>query len=195
MHQNSIDPRSIRSREWIFKALKELLAATEYDKITVIMLTDRAGVGRSTFYRNYSRMDDVLLEQIHQKLDDFDLFLEQTVPGSSAGFPLMLLDPMFRFWMNDSSLLELLLRAERIQLFHQAVLARQSFLSQSMVAGLPYRHAQFVRGVGISMLTTALVQWVSGGKQETPEELARLVSRYLFEGGELVQNLPENHQP
>ena len=61
MHE---DRRVQRSRELLQKALLELLQTRDYDVITIQDITERANVGRTTFYLHYESKED-LYRQAH----------------------------------------------------------------------------------------------------------------------------------
>ncbi|MCX4095402.1 TetR/AcrR family transcriptional regulator [Nocardia sp. alder85J] len=50
-----------RTRDALHRALIELMLATDYRRITVQDVLDRADVGRSTFYAHYRDKDDLLV--------------------------------------------------------------------------------------------------------------------------------------
>lgn len=56
----SINPTAQRSQQWIMSALLELMEITEYDKITVSQICQKAELDRRTFYRNFDSKYDVL---------------------------------------------------------------------------------------------------------------------------------------
>lgn len=49
------------TRHYIVQALFKLMAAYEYDKISVTDIAEKAGVGRATFYRYFKRKEDVII--------------------------------------------------------------------------------------------------------------------------------------
>ncbi|MBK8027085.1 MAG: TetR/AcrR family transcriptional regulator [Chloroflexi bacterium] len=53
------DRRVRRTRELLQKALLELLQSRDYDLVTIQDVTDRAGVGRTTFYLHYRSKEDL----------------------------------------------------------------------------------------------------------------------------------------
>ena len=53
-----------RTKSWIFEAVMLLMDEKPYDKITVSDITEKAGIARQTFYRNYNDKDDVVFEYI-----------------------------------------------------------------------------------------------------------------------------------
>jgi len=70
MSQNPIaaDPRAVRSREALQRALLELLETTPLDRITIRDICARSGIGYTTFFRHHpsreSLLDDVAAEEI-----------------------------------------------------------------------------------------------------------------------------------
>ena len=59
------DRRVRRTRELLQKALLELLQISDYDVIAIQDITERANVGRTTFYLHYESKED-LYRQAHQ---------------------------------------------------------------------------------------------------------------------------------
>ncbi|MDR0302859.1 MAG: TetR/AcrR family transcriptional regulator [Treponema sp.] len=51
-----------RTKSWIFEAIMLLMDEKPYSKITVSDITEKAGIARQTFYRNYNDKDDVVFE-------------------------------------------------------------------------------------------------------------------------------------
>jgi AcrR family transcriptional regulator len=86
------DRRSRRSRRLIVDALLALLREKRYDRITVQEITDRADVGRTTFYAQFRSKEDVLVSEIErvlgqlheQQLGSVEEPADQLLP--SAGF-------------------------------------------------------------------------------------------------------------
>lgn len=68
------------ARERIVNALTELMDERDYTSITITEITQRAGVSRMTYYRNYASKEDILRkfmddvgERIHAKIMQQDL--------------------------------------------------------------------------------------------------------------------------
>ena len=57
-----------RTKGWIFEAVMILMDEKPYNKITVQDITEKAGVARQTFYRNYEGKDDVIFEYLANTL-------------------------------------------------------------------------------------------------------------------------------
>ena len=59
-----VDRRVQRTRQALFAALMELLMEKSYAEITVSDITERANVGRATFYLHYKDKDDLLASNL-----------------------------------------------------------------------------------------------------------------------------------
>jgi AcrR family transcriptional regulator len=53
-----------RSKDWMLDALFLLMDEMPYDRITVSDITEKAGVARQTFYRNYAGKDDIIMQYL-----------------------------------------------------------------------------------------------------------------------------------
>jgi len=78
--QEKIDRRVRKTRKALREAMQVLMSEKGYDQVTIEELTERADIGRTTFYLHYSAKQDLLLEQ-------FDELLEQLV-GQLSTVPL-----------------------------------------------------------------------------------------------------------
>jgi AcrR family transcriptional regulator len=78
--QEKVDRRVRKTRKALREAMQVLMSEKGYDQVTIEELTERADIGRTTFYLHYSAKLDLLLEQ-------FDELLEQLL-GQLADIPL-----------------------------------------------------------------------------------------------------------
>ncbi|MGW6930990.1 TetR/AcrR family transcriptional regulator [Lentzea sp. NPDC054927] len=56
------DPRSLRSREAILNAARDLLLESGPSAVTHVQIAERAGIGRATVYRHWPQAEALLLE-------------------------------------------------------------------------------------------------------------------------------------
>lgn len=64
------DRRVNRTRKALRKALIDLIREKSYDQITVEEITERANLGRTTFYLHYKDKEDLLLEDFIDLIDE-----------------------------------------------------------------------------------------------------------------------------
>ena len=76
------DRRVRRTRRALREAMLDLMEEKGYDQVTIEELTERADIGRTTFYLHYSAKQDLLLEQFGELLDQLVVQLSQ-IPLSS----------------------------------------------------------------------------------------------------------------
>jgi AcrR family transcriptional regulator len=59
-----------RTKQWIFEAMLLLLDKKPYEQIGISEITEKAGVARTSFYRNFTGKDDVILQYLDDILSD-----------------------------------------------------------------------------------------------------------------------------
>jgi AcrR family transcriptional regulator len=77
------DRRVLRTRQLLRESLIALILEKGYDAVTIQDITDRANLGRATFYLHYKDKDELLLsmmEEIQQQV------IERTAPLSAGSF-------------------------------------------------------------------------------------------------------------
>lgn len=62
MSEERVDRRVQRTRDLLRNTLIRLMREKDYDEITIQDITDRANLGRTTFYLHYQSKDDLLLD-------------------------------------------------------------------------------------------------------------------------------------
>jgi AcrR family transcriptional regulator len=64
------DRRVVRTRRSLRDALFELIREKGYSAVVVEDITDRADLGRTTFYLHYKNKEDLMLESVRELLDE-----------------------------------------------------------------------------------------------------------------------------
>ena len=62
MTEKKLDRRVQRTRELLRNALMQIIQEKGYDAVTIEEITERANLGRTTFYLHYQSKDDLLLD-------------------------------------------------------------------------------------------------------------------------------------
>lgn len=73
MTHEKVDRRVQRTRDLLKRALLHLIDEKGYDAITIQDITERANLGRTTFYLHYQSKDDLLLDHHAELLDIMDI--------------------------------------------------------------------------------------------------------------------------
>jgi AcrR family transcriptional regulator len=70
MSKSKTDRRTLRTRRLLREALLSLILEKGYGNITIEEITDRADVGRATFYLHYKDKEDLLLKCINSVVEE-----------------------------------------------------------------------------------------------------------------------------
>jgi AcrR family transcriptional regulator len=74
-----MDRRTVRSRNLLRNSLIALMLEKEYEAISVQDITDRADLGRATFYLHYKDKDDLLISMLEALYDELVSRIEKQV--------------------------------------------------------------------------------------------------------------------
>ena len=80
-----------RTKSWIFEAIMLLMDEKPYYKITVSDITEKAGIARQTFYRNYGDKDDVVFEYL-AKIYNTELFTVEKCKKDDKNIIALMID-------------------------------------------------------------------------------------------------------
>ena len=174
MYHIKDDQRSIRSSEMIYEGLAKLIRDKDFAAITVTDLVDAAAVGRTTFYRNFDEIEDVLWMRCDQVVDGLIGYLQTYRQKHLDEARTTILKPFLRYFYLHSELLELLMKAKRIHIFEEALLTRfESFKSMfGAYYGIEEDYVDYVMAMRIGGVTNILTHWIKTGKKQAPDDLA-----------------------
>ncbi len=178
MYHTKNDPRAIRSADLLYNGLAKLMQQRPFDTISVTDLVQAAHVGRTTFYRNFDTIEDVLRLRSDQVFDEMiqRIIVYVEAHGNESGS--MLLKPVLRYFYSNSEIVELLMQADRLDIalasFHRAV---TPFKARAMsFIGVDEAYIEYAITIRTGIVTNIVVQWIETGKQQTPDELADTLS-------------------
>ena len=66
-----MDRRVQRTRKLLRDALMSLIMEDGYDAVSIQDITEKANLGRATFYLHFKDKDELLLDVMEQFIDDF----------------------------------------------------------------------------------------------------------------------------
>ncbi|SHJ62519.1 TetR/AcrR family transcriptional regulator [Parasporobacterium paucivorans] len=165
--------QSERSKQWIIDALFELMKTKSYQEITIKDLTEKAGVARLTFYRNFETKEDVLVKHFEnmfaQYLNDLNAFEINTAEDA--------LTKCFEYWKKNKVHIELFTENHLL-----AALSApfgnylETMINRYDVAkSLTVNQKQFlVGGLFFSML-----EWISNEEEKSAREVAHSILEML----------------
>ena len=177
MYHISKDKRAIQSSELIYNGLLECIKKKPFDQITVSDLQKASGVARTTFYRAFDNISDVLywkcdtcfyevLGNYHPKLFECEIDLARHY---------------FQYWMNHSDILELLIQINRQDIIYACHVKNAEILQERFgsIPGLRIEHGNYFIAIRTGFTISVLTAWLRGGRKETPEELIEIIEEQL----------------
>ena len=165
----------MQSAELIFNGLVECIKNKPFELITITDLQKTSHVARTTFYRSFDNLSDVLF----WKCDScFSEVLGSYDPSIFKG-ELELVHHYFSYWFTHSEILELLIKINRQDIIYSCHMKNADLLQQRFgkIPGVDPNYFMAIRtGFTISVLTA----WLKGGRKETPEEVVKIIRGQLL---------------
>ncbi len=195
MYHIKNDKRSLQSSEWIYDALKHLMNEKKFSEINVTEVVTRAKLGRSTFYRNFDTLEDVLHYKADESYASCGKHLIKTIfeqaraaEGNKSAQRLFFL-PFFRYWYYNFEIIELLIRAKREDILKHAFVKMVDDL-RGEYPDVDIAHYDYFIEMRAAVSIALLSQWVKTNRQETPEKLYEIfqhqmeIDKYLLKMAE-----------
>lgn len=177
MYHISKDKRTVYSANLIYDGLMATLQKKPFDAITVSDLQRASSVARTTFYRSFDNISDVL----YWKCDTcFQEVLGSFQPESFTD-EYALVRHYFRYWMDHSDILELLIRINRQDIIYACHMQNAELLHQRHgdIPGQSQAHGNYFMAVRTGFTISILTAWLRGGRKESPEKLIEIIQEQL----------------
>jgi len=199
-NEKKTDRRIQRTRQSLRTALMELIKEKNYDALSIEEITERANVGRTTFYLHYKDKEDLLMEEFSTILYEramvlseipFSVWLQisdEDPKNSKSLQPLLL---VFQHIYENSELYYLLLQSsnsskviERIRKITtdsivKFVEAKKETDPIPLLSEVPIEFfAAFFSGALISVVSW----WISEDMRHSPEEVTKMFRSLFFRG-------------
>lgn len=203
MKPSKVDRRVNRTRRQLREALLALVMEEGYDAVTVEEITDRADLGRTTFYLHYRDKEDLLMESIETIADDLRIQVDEYIhlSGTDANSPNPIL-LIFQHAADHAPLYRVILRGGAAN----SVLSRmREMLSDAALEFFEQRFGSLknppattlrvpldvvVHAFAASMLAM-MTWWLEQGKQYSAEEVSSYFRNLFFNGMLSVLGMPE----
>lgn len=167
------DKRTLRSAQRIYEGLVACLAHKPFCQVTISDVQRESGVARTTFYRGFDNLSDVLawrcdecFREVFGSLDP-DFFRDER----------LLIRRYFSYWMEHGDILELLVRINRYDIIYASHRRVASELRDcyGAVPGVDPVHCDYFLAVRTGFTLSVLTTWVERGRTESVDELLRII--------------------
>ena len=174
-----------RTRDWIFNALLSLLDEKKYEDIKIANITEKAGVARQSFYRNYEGKDDIISKFIENLFSDFNERLDAMEKEAKksgkdpdySGIYLLFFEIMFEYRSD-------LLKLKNASLSH--LIYNNFWICSNKMIEAFFRESKldeeklFFVKYQLGGIIAAAVEWVYNDMLTTPAEQAKILSACTF---------------
>lgn len=170
---------STKARDTIYTALLQLMKKKPYEKITIKEITERAGVSRMAFYRNYVSKDHVLTAHLDHI---FAEYLKEVMESGNHSISTIQ-ERFFPYFRQHSEFLQAIVRANLDALIYDKMKDYSKVLSKAVttkavkVAAINYDITKYEVAFASAGLASMLLEWARGGMKESDEEMAAILYR------------------
>lgn len=197
MHEHTTDLRVFRTKQAIRDALVELIEEKGFEAMTVKDITTRATINRGTFYAHYQDKYDLMAKCEEEIMVRLSKLVKKTVPSVTAELrqsppPRLAIYPLvvaiFEFLNEHSRFMKAALGPKGDMTFQTKF---KDFFRETMLGKSPdvlineeeclVPPKYFTTYVGSAHIGV-VQQWLESGRQESPEEMARILTTILVHG-------------
>jgi len=209
--KTKIDRRIQRTRQALHTALLELIKEKGYNAISTEEITERANVGRATFYLHYKDKEDLLLEEFSEMANERVQVLSE-IPFS-AWFPLQEVNEneltksnpprpllmVFQHIKDNSELYYILLKSakssrivERIRKISTEAITKfvETKLETDPLPIFFKVPVDFFAAYFSGALLSTVDWWLEEGMRHSPEEITKLFRSLFFSGAKETIGMP-----
>ena len=176
MYHIKKDARSEKSAELFYQGLLKCLEKTPLDKVSVTDVQKASGAGRSTFYRNFDSVIDILKWKCDAQ---FSEAIDSYVKALSNEHRKDLLLYMLSYWMQNSDVIEALLGAGRVDVVYRSFLDTHQMVEEHLARiGIVLSNdtqERYFSAVSAGFFISIMDAWIAGGKKEPPKQVAAIV--------------------
>lgn len=183
MYHVSNDKRTKESAELIYQGLIACMKEKDFNKITITDIQRISGIARTTFYRDFDSLLDVLQWKCDSeyKKTMIDYVNMETHDSDENEFLLF----FFKYWMSNYEILDSIISIGRYDIIFQCHYANSDIITSYFAKKytVPSIHHNYFMAMRIGVFVNVLVEWAKSGRKETPEELVDIIIMTLKDAG------------
>jgi AcrR family transcriptional regulator len=192
----SSDLRVIRTKESIQDALVKLIEEKGFEAITVKDITTRAKINRGTFYSHYQDKYDLMTKCEEELMNEMANKIIKNVPNIIADLgtnapnttPLTILVPFFEYLNRNRGFMKAVLGPKgdlsfqtKLKEFMWKTLFESNknpLVKQENLLVPPEYLVSYIASAHIGVIQ----QWLNSDREESPQEIARIISTMTING-------------
>lgn len=170
MYHIKPDRRAETSAAMLYEALVACLKEKPFEEISITEVVRRSSNSRSTFYRNFDELVDVLCWKCDRQFAE----VLRGYVAEGVHENLGLLEYVFAYWQEHSEVLEILLSIKRMDVLYECF-SKNSQSVMELLRGhinLPKEEETYFLAVRIGVLVGVVQTWIQNGKKESAHQLS-----------------------
>lgn len=170
------DKRSQTSARLIAQAFEDCLAEKDYRRITITDIQKRSTVSRSTFYRLFDSMDDVVAYLCDRSFEDVTSQIRELGYNGLAQLARL----FTQCWMERRALLSLIVSIQREDILYDAY-RKQIGIVRDRIRddAIRERFSGYHISLLASIMAETLLMWHKSGAEQSPEEIVDMLDTVL----------------
>jgi AcrR family transcriptional regulator len=206
--EKKTDRRINRTRRQLREALLALVLEKGFESVTIEEITDRADLGRTTFYLHYHDKEELLIESLGEMVTDlrnqidalpFPAFRIVSQPDEDSPDPLNPIQLIFHHAAEHANLYRIILRGEGTSQVNRRM---REFISDAVSEFTQTRSARarvplqpsvplvfFSNYIAGSLIGT-ITWWLEQDMPYPPQEIAAMYQKIMIEGAREALGLP-----
>lgn len=164
------------TKESIFVALMSLMEKNDFKDISITKVTQKAGVSRMAFYRNYSIMEDILTDKLDDMFKEYSYLLNQ---NGNSSYEMARL--FFYYFRQHRKFIENLLGSNLPHLILERSIEFLNIFSVAVTCSVdcPPEFKKYNIGFVAGGFFNVLIIWCKNGMTESDEKMAEIVYEHL----------------
>ena len=180
------EKRALASANLIYEGLCQCMTQIEFEQITIQDIQTASTVSRSTFYRHFDSLTDVLYWRCNQLFQQLFADFQPLTAEDPYHFTRLLL----QYWTTHTQILEQLLQIQRADLFYRCHMDNLHLFQQATTTPdtLPAQYQDYFMALRTGILLGILTIWLKNGKKESVDELLNIlkISIQFIQQSELI---------
>ncbi len=177
MYHISNDKRAKQSSELIYEGLVTCLKHKNFDEITVTDLQKASGVARTTFYRAFDNISDILYWKCDLCFNEIlGSFTEEEFRDE-----ISLVRRYFSYWTEHKDILELLMKINRYDIIYACHMNGAHAMQEKfgVLPAFEIKHSNYFLAIRTGFTISILTEWLQGGSKESLDEIIDIVKEQL----------------
>jgi AcrR family transcriptional regulator len=174
------NPIAEQSKKWLINALLQLMEEKPYQNITINEITDRALLSRRTFYRNFTKKEELISAHIKTICEEYIAYLQDEadllLPSITRVF--------FTFWQKHLDFLKILQSNNLLYLLlenlNEIIPGVYNIFKGNLKEYACEDDLKYALAFSVGGYWNVLVIWLQDGAIKSPNELAKIAQDAIY---------------